>query len=106
MQKKYWIAHFERLAMKNMHQRRLELSKKIRSIMAKWSEKESKPNIREMKKLMTQAKKKDEAFSKLMRALMEDGNLLMDIYLKSWSLFGSKPRIAKSSLLTMMRRSL
>ena len=104
--KRYWLADFERKVMESMHQRKMEISSEVRTVMNRWAKNKPKAKIREFKKLITQAKKDHKAFSKVMRSLKKYGQSLMIIYQRSWSIFGQKPQVARSSFLTVMRNCL
>ena len=103
---RYWISQYERRAMENMHEKKIEISKEIQSLIKKWSKSRNKVDIRELKKVMTQAKTNSGSFSQAIISMGKTGDKLIDMYLKSWMILGPKPRKAKSVFVNLMRNSL
>lgn len=104
--KRYWTSQYEKEAMADLHERKLELSKQLRTALKAWRKDQDKKDLKEVKKMLTAAKSNPSIFSKAMRAMGDAGQSVMDVYLNSWMVFGTKPKKAKVAVISLTRNAL
>lgn len=104
--KRYWTPKYEKEASEKYWSRKQEISNEVKAVVKTWSKDKTKKEIMDTKKLLTQAKTKHDAFSQVLRNFKDHGKKIINIYLKTWTLFGNKPSKAKVSFAVMLRASL